>query len=220
VSILVAENKNELGVALKELRLQNGMSQADVADKIGVSQGTYFRIENGMVKLHDSMITKLANAFGISPKNLRNYGDYKKAMSLGHLKDGAMEFVLDPRNAVFIQGAILEKQIIDLMKQKEDLYKNISDEDAVDVTLGTLVRPITKLFDEELMTTDIETVKTAIEQLKELRDGCEQLLMNLDSTVISGLEDLLESALESKEPIDGEELLDDVNSCIESLREI
>lgn len=211
------KKKVELCATLKELRLQNGLSQADVADKIGVSQGTYFRMENGSTKIDDATIDKLARLFKMTTRNLMAYGDYKKSLSLGHLAHGAMEFVLDPKNAVFIQTAIIDRQISDLMKAKEELLKNMNEQMTEKADYGTLVRPITKLFENENEKTDFETIQTAIEWLKELHDGNGDF-NQVVGDAISDLEALLESKTKSDEEIDAGDLFYDANACIDSLR--
>lgn len=56
---------------LKKLRVQNGLSQEDMADALHVSQNTYSLIENGKTRLVDvERIRIIAEKFKVSPIEL------------------------------------------------------------------------------------------------------------------------------------------------------
>jgi len=57
---------------VKELRLKNGLSQAELADKINVSSGFIGKIESMKYnsKYNLNLINKVAKAFDISPQDL------------------------------------------------------------------------------------------------------------------------------------------------------
>ncbi len=57
---------------VKELRLKNGLSQAELADKINVSSGFIGKIESMKYnsKYNLNLINKVARAFDISPQDL------------------------------------------------------------------------------------------------------------------------------------------------------
>jgi len=206
----------ELGATLKELRGQNDLSQRDVAVKLGISQGTYFRIEAGQA-VEDDMLFKLGKVFKMPMRALLSYMEDKKKMSLAHLKGNAAEFVLDPRNANYIQEAIINKQIADLVKQKEELHKKEEEPKVEEVNYGTILRPITRLFDDEVGGTDLETIQFAIGKLRELHETCSEYEETLDAAICD-LESLLSAKISQEGEIDPEELLSEADCCIEGLR--
>ena len=55
---------------LKEVRKEKGMSQKEVADKIGVSRVTLSNIENGKRKLDAVTLYKLSKLYNIDPYEL------------------------------------------------------------------------------------------------------------------------------------------------------
>lgn len=56
------------GERLKQLRLLHGMTQSDVADKLGVTHPTIVRYEKGNIEaMKTSTISKLADLFHVSP---------------------------------------------------------------------------------------------------------------------------------------------------------
>ncbi len=51
---------------LRSLRIEAGLSQKDVADRLHVSQRTYSDYENGNVRIHTDKIARLAVLYGVS----------------------------------------------------------------------------------------------------------------------------------------------------------
>ena len=63
---LKEEKKNLFSVRLKELRLQHGFSQEELAEKIGIKRNTYSDWENGKCKPNYEKLEKIADFFGVS----------------------------------------------------------------------------------------------------------------------------------------------------------
>ena len=55
---------------LKEIRKENGFSQKEVADKIGISRATLSKIENGKQDLSSVQLFKLSRLYDIDPYKL------------------------------------------------------------------------------------------------------------------------------------------------------
>lgn len=51
---------------LKELRKQHLLTQAEVAELVGLTVATYSRYEKGLYKLESGMLCKLAEYYGVS----------------------------------------------------------------------------------------------------------------------------------------------------------
>lgn len=60
------ETRNLFGQTLKELRLESGLTQAQLAGEIGVVQGTIYFWENSIYEPTASYIVKLAEFCGVS----------------------------------------------------------------------------------------------------------------------------------------------------------
>jgi repressor LexA len=58
--------KNELIVALARRRVDSGLSQADVAERMGTSQSAVARLESGVRETQLSTLTRYAEALGVS----------------------------------------------------------------------------------------------------------------------------------------------------------
>ena len=60
------EKKNLFSVRLKELRLQHGFSQEELAEQIGIKRNYYSDWENGKCKPNYEKLEKIADFFGVS----------------------------------------------------------------------------------------------------------------------------------------------------------
>ena len=63
---LKEEKNNLFSVRLKELRLQHGFSQEELAEKIGIKQNSYSDWEHGKSKPNYEKLEKIADFFGVS----------------------------------------------------------------------------------------------------------------------------------------------------------
>jgi len=75
---------------IKELRLKKNLSQAEVAEKIGISRSSYISFEQGKIELNMTESSKLSDVFGVSLEEMKggfkpNYAKYKQ-MILAYLR--------------------------------------------------------------------------------------------------------------------------------------
>ncbi len=72
------KRNNVLHQRLKELREESGMTQDDLAAKIGKSQNVVSNIERGLSKVTDDYIAKFAEIFNVTPDFLFGLTDAKR----------------------------------------------------------------------------------------------------------------------------------------------
>jgi len=70
------------GARIKELREEQGLTQENLAEKIGVEYQTINRIENGVYFTNYNNLEKLANAFNVPIDELFNYAHLRKKPKL------------------------------------------------------------------------------------------------------------------------------------------
>ena len=58
---------------IKEFRIENGLSQAELAQKVGVSQGAIYFWEKGINEPTAGCIIKLAKVFGVTADELLSF---------------------------------------------------------------------------------------------------------------------------------------------------
>ena len=70
---------------LKKLREEKGYTQEFVAQKLGINQNTYSRLENGIYKkeLTISLGSKIPDLFNIPLSSIRNYEEELASISKG-----------------------------------------------------------------------------------------------------------------------------------------
>ena len=68
---LMGLNNNSFGNRIKELRIKNGLSQGDLAEKIGVKANTICQYEKGKRHPNDKIWQKLADYFNVSIPSAR-----------------------------------------------------------------------------------------------------------------------------------------------------
>ena len=71
---------NKYSIIIKELRNKRGLSQSDIAQKLGISRPSYISIEQGKRELTLSEAEKLSELFGVTLKEMNNgvFANYEK----------------------------------------------------------------------------------------------------------------------------------------------
>lgn len=67
------ETLQEFGIFIKQKRLENGLTQEEVAKKLGISQVSYGRYELGMRDPGLEFICEISSALGFEPKEFFEY---------------------------------------------------------------------------------------------------------------------------------------------------
>lgn len=63
---------------IKELRLEKGWTQKEVAEQIGCDTSTYGKYERGKIKLSVPVLLKLSQLYKVNCQNLLGLPDIKK----------------------------------------------------------------------------------------------------------------------------------------------
>ena len=95
-------NKNLLGLRLKELRKQKGMSQELLAEKSGLSLRTIQRIENGETNPTGESLKRLSNALNVNPDELIDWSIKEDKRYLTFLNLSALTFLFFPLLGILI----------------------------------------------------------------------------------------------------------------------
>ncbi|MBX2953945.1 MAG: helix-turn-helix domain-containing protein [Leadbetterella sp.] len=64
---------NKIYAIVKAIRTEKGLSQEEVAERIGMTQGNYGRLERGQTQLTIERLEQLADVFGMSVSSIMSY---------------------------------------------------------------------------------------------------------------------------------------------------
>ena len=76
-------DEKTIGARLRELRQQRGLTQAEVAQALGIDQSLISEYERGVVRLHGSLIVGLAKLLKVSTDQLLGVEKLKNGDILG-----------------------------------------------------------------------------------------------------------------------------------------
>ena len=110
------------GEQLKELRRQHGLTMAEVADKLGVTEGTISRYENGLIKrVSPAVITGYSRLFNVPATELY---ENPETEWLAAFSGGGM---YDPRVRGFIEyleeQAAKENEMCELSREEIEVIE-------------------------------------------------------------------------------------------------
>jgi len=95
-------NKNLLGLRIKELRKQKGMSQEFLSEESGLSLRTIQRIENGKTNPTGESLKRLSNALNVNPDELIDWSIKEDKKYLTFLNLSALTYLFFPLLGILI----------------------------------------------------------------------------------------------------------------------
>ncbi|WRS27253.1 helix-turn-helix transcriptional regulator [Oscillospiraceae bacterium MB08-C2-2] len=106
-----------LGTKIKQLRIEKGLSQTELGEKLQVTQQSVAKWEKGSAQPNMEMITRLCGIFEVDPNYL-----------LGHSGEEASPMTGDERKLLLLARKAVDippqqrQEIIDLFEKTIDLY--------------------------------------------------------------------------------------------------
>lgn len=104
---------------LREARKRSGLTQMQIAEKLGITAQSYSQYETGKRRPKEETRKRIADALGVLPGDLLQDGLYPTSQEIGAMKRGA-ESVTDERRL-----EIEEKRLSNLIDRKKKML-NIS----------------------------------------------------------------------------------------------
>lgn len=103
----------EFGDTFREKRVQKKLSQQEVADRVGISQNAYFRIEsNKAVRVDTELVEKITDVLDMDVRKI----------TLDHLPEHLKEFIAAPEAVEFLEEAYLKWRAHLLSKRTGESY--------------------------------------------------------------------------------------------------
>ncbi|WP_270615271.1 helix-turn-helix domain-containing protein [Streptococcus salivarius] len=108
----------EFSERLKELRKQAGLTQVDVAEKLGISQPAYASWERGVKKPTQDNLVKIAQVLSVSVDFLVGNSED----NLDGLDNIELIFRMNSRGMTDKEKKIFKDELIEFMKERKEFF--------------------------------------------------------------------------------------------------
>lgn len=109
----------EFSERLKDLRRQAGLTQVDVAEKLGISQPAYASWERGIKKPTQENLVKIAQVLNVSVDYLVGNSEEK----VDELDNIELLFRMNSRGLTEEEKAVFKKELIEFMETRRTIFK-------------------------------------------------------------------------------------------------
>lgn len=109
----------EFSERLKDLRKQAGLTQVEVAEKLGISQPAYASWERGAKKPTQENLVKIAQILNVSVDYLVGNSE-EKADELDNIE---MLFRMNSKGLTDEEKKVFKKELIEFMEERKKLFK-------------------------------------------------------------------------------------------------
>lgn len=111
----------EFSERLKTLRKEAGLTQVDVAEKLGISQPAYASWERGVKKPTQVNLVKIAQVLNVSVDYLVGNSEEKA----GELDNIELLFRMNSKELTEEEKAVFKKELIEFMEERKKLFNKI-----------------------------------------------------------------------------------------------
>ena len=108
----------EFSERLKDLRKQAGLTQVDVAEKLGISQPAYASWERGVKKPTQENLVKIAQILNVSVDYLVCNSE-EKAYELDNIE---LLFRMNSKGMTEAEKAVFKKELIEFMEERKKAF--------------------------------------------------------------------------------------------------
>ena len=118
----------EFSERLKDLRKQAGLTQVDVAEKLGISQPAYASWERGVKKPTQENLVKIAQTLNVSVDYLVGNSEEKN----DELDNIELLFRMNSKGLTDEEKEIFKKELIEFMEERKKAFNNGTNDDRLD----------------------------------------------------------------------------------------
>lgn len=111
----------EFSERLKNLRKEAGLTQVDVAEKLGISQPAYASWERGVKKPTQDNLVKIAQVLNVSIDYL--VGNSDENLKEDELDNVELLFRMNSNGLTEEEKAIFKKELIEFMEERKKAFK-------------------------------------------------------------------------------------------------
>lgn len=110
----------EFSERLKKLRKEAGLTQVDVAEKLGISQPAYASWERGVKKPTQENLIKLSKILYVSVDYLLGNTESKQTSDV--LEDIELLFRMNSKGLTEEEKELFKKELIEFMKKRKEAF--------------------------------------------------------------------------------------------------
>ena len=110
----------EFSDRLKDLRRQAGLTQVEVAEKLGISQPAYASWERGVKKPTQDNLVKIAQILNVSIDYLVGNSEEKS----NELDNIELLFRMNSKGLTDEEKAVFKKELIEFMEERKKAFNN------------------------------------------------------------------------------------------------
>lgn len=111
----------EFSERLKTLRKEAGLTQVDIAEKLGISQPAYASWERGVKKPTQENLIKIAQILSVSIDYLLDNSD--EDIKYGELDNVEILFRMNSKGLTDEEKAVFKKELIEFMMERKKSFK-------------------------------------------------------------------------------------------------
>ena len=111
----------EFSERLKKLRKEAGLTQVDVAEKLGISQPAYASWERGVKKPTQENLIKLSKILYVSVDYLLGNTESKQTSDV--LEDIELLFRMNSKDLTKEEKEIFERELIEFIEERKKLFQ-------------------------------------------------------------------------------------------------
>lgn len=106
---------------IKELRIRSGMTQEELAEKLGLKKSAIAKYENGRVEnIKRTTLLKMSEIFNVSPAYIMDLQDYSNSKEVNFvLSDIEKQIIANYRKADYVDKEIVHRALgVEIAKEK------------------------------------------------------------------------------------------------------
>jgi len=121
----ISQIMNNIGLTIRKLREQKGFSQDFVAEKLGINQSTYGKLERDVSNITLDRLFKIADVLEEDVTTLLDIGKKNIFTNQSNQGNGYVETINNDYNAMFAELKLAYEKMLAVKDEQIELLKNM-----------------------------------------------------------------------------------------------
>lgn len=125
----INERKELIAESLRELRVYAGLTQSELAEKLGIKAGTYSTYENGTREAPAEIIVRLSILYGVSTDIILQVARYRKEQAISTEQLEYFEKEIDElKNELFSKKDKINPEFKKILETMTSAFENVNEQ--------------------------------------------------------------------------------------------